>query len=94
MNSSAHLRHSLDLDLRPVEWTRAHAESALSHDCVEHGTLTHPDGETYVALRPHGAPDAAVVIFTTDEWATFTTAFDDGDFARPAEYEEATRMAG
>ena len=63
-------------DLSSVEWHISTRSSGGSGNCVEVGALA--DGR--IAVRHSKAPDAAVIIYTRDEWDAFLAGARDGEF--------------
>ncbi|MEU7616809.1 DUF397 domain-containing protein [Micromonospora rifamycinica] len=65
-------------DLPAVAWHISTKSASNGGSCVEAGPLL--DGSGRVAVRHSKARDAAMIIYTAGEWATFVGGVKDGEF--------------
>jgi hypothetical protein len=62
----------------PVAWRISTKSASNGGSCVEAGPVL--DGSGRVAVRHSKAPDAAVIVYTREEWAAFVGGVRDGEF--------------
>lgn len=67
------------MDPDRFRWRKSSYSGGSGNDCVEVALL--PDGRT--AIRDSKNPNGGMVLLTSEEWAAFRTAIDDGSEARP-----------
>lgn len=64
--------------LPAVAWHISTRSNSNGGSCVEAGPLL--DGSGRVAVRHSKAPDAAVIVYTREEWDAFLAGAKDGEF--------------
>lgn len=64
--------------LPAVAWHISTKSNSNGGSCVEAGPLR--DGSGRVAVRHSKAPDAAVIVYTREEWDAFIGGAKDGEF--------------
>ncbi|PPJ09768.1 DUF397 domain-containing protein [Nocardia nova] len=69
----------MNIDLSTAEWFKS-SHSGTGQDCVE---VAHLVGGT-VGVRDSKNPTGPALVFTPDEWDTFTVGVQDGQFEAPA----------
>lgn len=65
-------------ELAGVAWRTSTRSSNGGGNCVEAGPLA--DGSGRVAVRHSHHPDAAVIVYTPQEWQAFIAGVKDGEF--------------
>lgn len=63
-------------ELSGVTWRISTRSASGGGNCVEVGAL----GDGRIAVRHSKSPDAAVIIYTRDEWDAFLAGAKDGEF--------------
>ncbi|GAB3802833.1 DUF397 domain-containing protein [Micromonospora zhanjiangensis] len=62
----------------PVAWHISTKSDSNGGSCVEAGPIL--DGSGRVAVRHSKAPDAAVIVYTREEWDAFVGGIKEGEF--------------